>query len=49
MSIGSPGLVDIQINGAFQFDFSGFDGDVEAYEQGLEMVSRRIVQTGVTR
>lgn len=45
----SPGLIDIQINGAYGFDFSIYDGDDAAYMAGLQMISRRIVETGVTR
>ncbi len=44
----SPGLMDIQINGAYGFDFSVFDGDAGAYSQGLRVVAQKIVETGVT-
>jgi len=44
----SPGFLDIQINGAYGFDFSIHEGDDEAYRQGLQMVAERIVETGVT-
>ena len=47
----SPVLIDNQINGAYNFDFSEFDGkeeSVAAYRDGLDMVARRIVETGVT-
>ncbi|TCD66659.1 hypothetical protein EIP91_001077 [Steccherinum ochraceum] len=44
----SPGLMDIQINGAYGFDFSVYDGDEEAYRQGLKTVAEKIVETGVT-
>ena len=44
----SPGLIDIQINGAYNFDFSVYDGDDEAYKAGLRTVAERIVETGVT-
>ncbi|KAH8828360.1 Metallo-dependent hydrolase [Flagelloscypha sp. PMI_526] len=47
-NILSPGFLDIQINGAYGFDFSEFNGDEQGYRQNLEMVARRIVQTGVT-
>ncbi|KAG7091118.1 hypothetical protein E1B28_010172 [Marasmius oreades] len=47
-SILSPGLIDIQINGAYGFDFSSQDHDDEAYMEGLKMVSSKIVETGVT-
>ena len=44
----SPGFLDIQINGAYNFDFSVYDGDDEAYLAGLRRVGERIVETGVT-
>lgn len=40
--------MDIQINGAYGFDFSVFEGDEETYRQGLRAVAERIVETGVT-
>ncbi|KAK7036426.1 N-acetyl-glucosamine-6-phosphate deacetylase [Paramarasmius palmivorus] len=43
-----PGLIDIQINGAYGFDFSVFDGDEGAYKDGLRRVASKIVETGVT-
>ena len=42
------GLIDIQINGAYGFDFSVFDGDEQAYKDGLASVAEKIVETGVT-
>ncbi|KAF9071624.1 Metallo-dependent hydrolase [Rhodocollybia butyracea] len=47
-NILSPGLIDIQINGAYGFDFSVFDGDDEAYTNNLKDMAERIVETGVT-
>ncbi|KAI0764326.1 Metallo-dependent hydrolase [Trametes elegans] len=47
-NILSPGFLDIQINGAYNFDFSVYDGDDEAYLAGLRRVGERIVETGVT-
>lgn len=44
----SPGFLDIQINGAYGFDFSIYDND-DTYVDGLRMVSEKIVETGVTR
>ena len=44
----SPGLIDAQINGAYNFDFSIYDGDDDGYRSGLDMVACRIVETGVT-
>ncbi|TEB38469.1 carbohydrate esterase family 9 protein [Coprinellus micaceus] len=46
-NILSPGFLDIQINGAYGFDFSVYEGD-EAYLQGMKVVAERIVETGVT-
>ncbi|KIJ33086.1 carbohydrate esterase family 9 protein [Sphaerobolus stellatus SS14] len=48
-SIISPGLIDVQINGAYGFDFSLFPNeDAKAYDDGLRMIAERIVETGVT-
>lgn len=47
-NILSPGFMDIQINGAYGFDFSVYDGDDEAYRQGMQTVAEKIVETGVT-
>ncbi|KAF8511984.1 Metallo-dependent hydrolase [Gautieria morchelliformis] len=45
----SPGFIDIQINGGYGFDFSIFHNeDAAAYEAGVRMVARKIVETGVT-
>lgn len=49
----SPGLIDCQINGAYGIDFSELsledaDGGEERYLTGLELVARRIVETGCT-
>lgn len=44
----SPGFLDIQINGAYGFDFSVYEKDDDTYRQGLETVATRIVETGVT-
>ena len=44
----SPGFLDIQINGAYGFDFSVYEGDDEAYTDGLKTVTEKIVETGVT-
>ena len=44
----SPGFLDIQINGAYNFDFSVYEGDDEAYRTGLHRVAEKIVETGVT-
>ncbi|KAH9888475.1 Metallo-dependent hydrolase [Cubamyces lactineus] len=47
-NILSPGFIDIQINGAYNFDFSVYEGDDEAYRAGLRRVAENIVETGVT-
>ena len=47
-SFSSPGFLDIQLNGAYNFDFSLYEGNEEVYRQGLEMVAERIMETGVT-
>ncbi len=49
----SPGLIDVQINGAYGVDFSELalsdeDGGEKRYGEGVEKVSRRIVETGCT-
>ncbi|KAK4689142.1 N-acetylglucosamine-6-phosphate deacetylase, partial [Tremellales sp. Uapishka_1] len=49
----SPGLIDVQINGAYGVDFSelditSLDGGEGAYIRGLEKVARKIVETGCT-
>ncbi|KAF9529673.1 hypothetical protein CPB83DRAFT_811717 [Crepidotus variabilis] len=44
----SPGFLDIQINGAYGFDFSVYEKDDETYQRGLYTVASRIVETGVT-
>lgn len=49
----APGLIDVQINGAYGVDFSELsledgDGGEERYIRGLEKVAKRIVETGCT-
>jgi len=47
----SPGLIDVQINGAYGVDFSELDpapGGEDTYLAGLDKVSKRIVETGTT-
>ncbi|KAI0039383.1 carbohydrate esterase family 9 protein [Auriscalpium vulgare] len=46
-NILSPGFLDIQINGAYGFDFSVFEG-ANTYRKGLNTVAEKIVETGVT-
>ena len=47
-NIVSPGFIDTQINGAYGFDFSVYEGDSDAYRRGLSTVAEKIVETGVT-
>ena len=47
-NIVSPGFIDSQINGAYGFDFSVYEGDSDAYRRGLSTVAEKIVETGVT-
>jgi N-acetylglucosamine-6-phosphate deacetylase len=45
----SPGFIDVQLNGAFGFDFSVIpDGGEGEYQKRFKEVNRRIVRTGVT-
>lgn len=45
----SPGLIDVQLNGAYGFDFSVIpeDGAV-GYAKGLQKVNKNLITTGVT-
>lgn len=45
----SPGLIDVQLNGAFGFNFSTLPSDVpESYSKHLAEVNRKLISTGVT-
>jgi len=45
----SPGLIDVQLNGAYGFDFSVIPEDGAAsYGKGVLRVNRNLVSTGVT-
>ncbi|TAQ83206.1 hypothetical protein B7494_g8470 [Chlorociboria aeruginascens] len=44
----SPGLIDIQLNGAFGFDFSFVPDDVPSYGKRLRQVNKLLIKTGVT-
>ncbi|KAG6850851.1 hypothetical protein H0H93_007469 [Arthromyces matolae] len=46
-NILSPGFIDIQLNGAYNFDFSVYESD-ELYREGMKLVAERIIETGVT-
>ncbi|KAF9464983.1 Metallo-dependent hydrolase [Collybia nuda] len=46
-NILSPGFIDLQLNGAYGFDFSVYEDD-ESYRQGMKLVAEGIVETGVT-
>lgn len=44
----SPGLIDVQLNGAFGVDFSVIPEDPTAYGKTLKLVNKQLVKTGVT-
>lgn len=45
----SPGLIDVQLNGAYGFDFSVIPEDGAAgYGKGVQLVNRNLVRGGVT-
>lgn len=45
----APGLIDVQLNGAFGFDFSVIpEGGPNQYGKTLRQVNKKIIQTGVT-
>jgi N-acetylglucosamine-6-phosphate deacetylase len=44
----SPGLIDVQLNGAFGFNFSSIPDDPLTYGKTLRQVNKSLVQTGVT-
>ncbi|KAL1405982.1 N-acetyl-glucosamine-6-phosphate deacetylase [Vanrija albida] len=47
----SPGLIDVQINGAYGVDFSELEDGAEGedkYLAGLDKVAKRVVETGTT-
>lgn len=44
----SPGLIDVQLNGAFGLNFSTVVPDMSLYAKSLRHLNRRLVQTGVT-
>lgn len=44
----SPGLIDVQLNGAFGFNFSTIPDEPSSYGKLLRQVNKSLVQTGVT-
>ncbi len=44
----SPGLIDVQLNGAFGFNFSQIPDDASTYGKALRQVNKSLIQTGVT-
>lgn len=44
----SPGLIDVQLNGAFGFNFSVAPDDLPSYGKTLRQVNKLLVGTGVT-
>jgi N-acetylglucosamine-6-phosphate deacetylase len=46
----SPGFIDVQLNGAFGFDFASIaeDGDPNTYGKTFRQVNKLLVKTGVT-
>jgi N-acetylglucosamine-6-phosphate deacetylase len=46
--IVSPGFIDVQLNGAFGFDFSVASEDFADYAKGLHLLNKKLVKTGVT-
>ncbi|KAE8444242.1 hypothetical protein EG329_000742 [Mollisiaceae sp. DMI_Dod_QoI] len=44
----SPGLIDVQLNGAFGFNFSQIPEDPSTYGKVLRQVNKSLIQTGVT-
>lgn len=46
--IVSPGLIDVQLNGAFGFNFSQIPDDPLTYGKTLRQVNKSLIQTGVT-
>jgi N-acetylglucosamine-6-phosphate deacetylase len=44
----SPGMIDVQLNGAFGVNFSQLPEAGVSYEKSVRQVNRSLVQTGVT-
>ncbi|SPO04757.1 related to N-acetylglucosamine-6-phosphate deacetylase [Cephalotrichum gorgonifer] len=46
--IVSPGLIDVQLNGAYGFNFSTMPETAAGYAKEVKTLNRQLVQTGVT-
>lgn len=46
--IVSPGLIDVQYNGGFGFDFSRVPEDLGQYAKGVRHLHQNLIKTGVT-
>lgn len=46
--IVSPGFLDLQINGAYGFDFSEDSANVDRYNERFRDVRRKLIATGTT-
>jgi N-acetylglucosamine-6-phosphate deacetylase len=44
----SPGLIDIQLNGAYGFDFSVAPEQISEYGKELARLNKSLIRTGVT-
>lgn len=44
----APGLIDVQLNGGWGFDFSVPTERAQDFKDGVEMVNRQLIKTGVT-
>jgi N-acetylglucosamine-6-phosphate deacetylase len=44
----SPGLIDVQLNGAFGFNFSTLPDDISEYPKAVADVNKKLTTTGVT-
>lgn len=44
----SPGLIDVQLNGAFGFNFSTLPDNINEYPKRIADVNKKLAATGVT-
>jgi N-acetylglucosamine-6-phosphate deacetylase len=44
----APGLIDVQLNGGWGFDFSVPTERPQDFKDGVEMVNKQLIKTGVT-